>query len=59
MQLSLLSPSQMEQRDAAYKARKGKKNNNKNRNKNKKAQPKKEVSMDDAMTRLMERFGRN
>ena len=58
VQLSLLSPSQMEQRDAAYKARKGKKNN-KNRNKNEKAQPKKEVSMDDAMARLMERFGRN
>ena len=54
--LSMLEPSQLEQRDAAYKHRKSSKNT---KNKKKDEKPKKkEVTMDDAMARLMERFGK-
>ncbi len=54
--LSMLAPDQLQQRDAAYKHRKSAKNKNSNK-KNEKPK-KKEVSMDDAMARLMERFGK-
>ena len=54
--LSMIEPSQLEQRDAAYKHRKSSKNA-KNRKKDEKPK-KKEVTMDDAMARLMERFGK-
>ncbi len=54
VQLSLLSPSDIEKRDAAYKM-----NPNRNKNKNRKQAPvKKEVTMEDATSRLMERFGK-
>ncbi len=54
VQLSLLSPSDIEKRDAAYKM-----NPNRNKNKNRKqATVKKEVTMEDATSRLMERFGK-
>ena len=51
--LSMLPKEQLEQRDAAYKHRKS----SKNRKKDEKPK-KKEVTMDDAMARLMERFGK-
>ncbi|MBQ7993926.1 MAG: RNA-binding transcriptional accessory protein [Solobacterium sp.] len=54
--LSMLAPDQLQQRDAAYKHRKSAKNKNSNK-KNEKPK-KKEVTMDDAMARLMERFGK-
>ena len=57
VQLSLLPLDQLEQRDAAYRLRKaaGKHNNQKPKH-NKPV--KKEVSMDDALARLKERFGK-
>ena len=52
VQLSLLSPADLEKRDATYKM-------NPNRNKNKNRKPvKKEVTMEDATNRLLERFGK-
>ena len=52
VQLSLLSPTDLEKRDATYKM-------NPNRNKNKNRKPvKKEVTMEDATSRLLERFGK-
>ena len=52
VQLSLLSPADLEKRDATYKM-------NPNRNKNKNRKPvKKEVTMEDATSRLLERFGK-
>ena len=58
VQLSLLPLEQLEQRDAAYRHRKaaGGKNNNQRPKQNKPV--KKEVSMDDALARLKERFGK-
>ncbi len=54
VQLSLLSPSDIEKRDAAYKMNAGR-----NKNKYKKQAPvKKEVTMEDATSRLLERFGK-
>ena len=50
--LSLLPPDQLQQRDAQYKYRKSAKN------KKQETPKKKEVTMDDAMARLMERFGK-
>ena len=54
--LALLPPEQLKERDAAYKNRKGKKNQNQKQNRK---PEKKEVTMDDAMARLMQRFGKN
>ncbi len=54
--LSMLPLEQLQQRDAAYKHRKSAKNRNNNRKDEK--PKKKEVTMDDAMARLMERFGK-
>ncbi|MBR3311003.1 MAG: RNA-binding transcriptional accessory protein [Solobacterium sp.] len=53
VQLSLLPLEKLQERDAAvkYRKKKGKNQNNKPK--------KKEVTMDDAMARLMERFGKN
>ena len=58
VQLSLLPLDQLEQRDAAYRHRKaaGGKHNNQRPKQNKPI--KKEVSMDDALARLKERFGK-
>ena len=57
VQLSLLPLDQLEQRDAAYRHRKAAgKHNNQKPNHNKPV--KKEVSMDDALARLKERFGK-
>ena len=57
VQLSLLPLDQLEQRDAAYRHRKAAgKHNNQRPKHNKPA--KKEVSMDDALARLKERFGK-
>ena len=58
VQLSLLPLDQLEQRDAAYRHRKaaGGKHNNQRPKQNKPV--KKEVSMDDALARLKERFGK-
>lgn len=58
VQLSLLPLDQLEQRDAAYRHRKaaGGKHNNQRPKQNKLI--KKEVSMDDALARLKERFGK-
>ncbi len=53
--LSFLSQDQLTQRDAQVKYRKSAKNKN---NKQTKKPVKKEVTMDDAMARLMERFGK-
>ena len=63
VQLSLLSEQQLQQREAAVKHRKSKKNtknakNGGNRNAKKAPEKKKEVTMDDAMARLMARFGK-
>jgi uncharacterized protein len=52
----MLPLEQLQQRDAAYKHRKSAKNRNNNRKDEK--PKKKEVTMDDAMARLMERFGK-
>ncbi len=52
IQLSLLSPSDLQKRDEAYKANK---NRNKKKHKNQKPK-KKELSMDEAKARLLERF---
>ena len=54
--LALLPPEQLKERDAAYKKNKGKKNQNQKQNRK---PEKKEVTMDDAMARLMQRFGKN
>ena len=54
--LALLPPEQLKERDAAYKNRKGKKKQNQKQNRK---PEKKEVTMDDAMARLMQRFGKN
>ncbi len=58
VQLSLLPLDQLEQRDAAYRHRKAAvgKHNNQRPKQNKPI--KKEVSMDDALARLKERFGK-
>lgn len=56
--LSMLAPDQLQQRDAAYKHRKSAKNKNANNNRKNEKPKKKEVTMDDAMARLMERFGK-
>ena len=57
VQLSLLPLDQLEQRDAAYRYRKAAGKHNKQRPKHNKP-VKKEVSMDDALARLKERFGK-
>ena len=57
VQLSLLPLDQLEQRDAAYRHRKAAGKHNNQRPKNNKP-VKKEVSMDDALARLKERFGK-
>ena len=57
VQLSLLPLDQLEQRDAAYRYRKAAGKHNNQRPKNNKP-VKKEVSMDDALARLKERFGK-
>ena len=58
IQLSLLSPSDLQKRDQAYKANKNRNKGKYNKNK-KNAKPKKpEVSMDDAKARLLQRFGK-
>ena len=56
--LSMLAPDQLQQRDAAYKHRTSAKNKNANNNRKNEKPKKKEVTMDDAMARLMERFGK-
>ena len=56
--LSMLAPDQLQQRDAAYKHRKSAKSKNANNNRKNEKPKKKEVTMDDAMARLMERFGK-
>ncbi len=60
VQLSLLPLDQLEQRDAAYRHRKSSNSNNRNHKNNRRNEkPKKpEVTMDDAMARLMNRFGK-
>ena len=57
VQLSLLPLDQLEQRDAAYRYRKAAGKHNNQRPKHNKP-VKKEVSMDDALARLKERFGK-
>ena len=57
VQLSLLPLDQLEQRDAAYRRRKAAGKHNNQRPKHNKP-VKKEVSMDDALARLKERFGK-
>jgi len=57
VQLSLLPLDQLEQRDAAYRHRKAAGKHNNQRPKHNKP-VKKEVSMDDALARLKERFGK-
>ena len=57
VQLSLLPLDQLEQRDAAYRYRKAAAKHNNQRPKHNKP-VKKEVSMDDALARLKERFGK-
>lgn len=52
VQLSLLSPKQQEERQAAYKHQKSAKQRHQNQKK------KKEISMDDALARLQARFGK-
>ncbi len=57
--LSLLSPDALKQRDAQFKYQKSAKNRKNNQNSRKNTKPeKKEVTMDDAMARLMSRFGK-
>ncbi|MCR4951994.1 MAG: RNA-binding transcriptional accessory protein [Solobacterium sp.] len=56
--LSLLPIEKLQERDAAYKNRK-KKGPQKNNQKTNRKPEKKEVTMDDAMARLMQRFGKN
>ena len=56
--LSLLPIEKLQERDAAYKNRK-KKGVQKNNQKTNRKPEKKEVTMDDAMARLMQRFGKN
>ena len=58
VQLSLLPLDQLEQRDAAYKYHKSSKNNNKNHKNISRKPEKKEITMDDAMARLMNRFSK-
>ena len=54
--LSFLPLEKLQEKQAAYKYRKNK--NNKNNKKHNEKPKKKEVTMDDAMARLMERFGK-
>ncbi len=55
--LSFLPLEKLQEKQAAYKYRKNNKNNKNNKKHNEKPK-KKEVTMDDAMARLMERFGK-
>ena len=54
--LSFLPLEKLQEKQAAYKYRKNK--NNKNNKKHNEKPKKKEVTMDDAMARLMERFSK-
>ncbi|WP_314850219.1 Tex family protein [uncultured Solobacterium sp.] len=58
VQLSLLPLEQLEQRDAAYRHRKAASGKHNNQRPKQNKPVKKEVSMDDALARLKERFGK-
>lgn len=58
VQLSLLPLEKLEERDAAMKHRKSSHDRKKYNNNKKKKEPKKPITMDDAMANLMARFGK-